>query len=598
VGRYKTRYGLDFPAEMPDAIIELKCWKHWREPAYGGGTIPDPWDCFWRGIYTLVPEEDFVRHRWAEEHVHDWTAEDFLIIWGAAASGKSNDIGLLALVDWLLDPLQTVAILASTTLGMLKLRSFESVVRYFKKIKRHAPFEMPGRLSKTTTAILLEDGDAEDTSEKASIRGVAVSEGSEEEARAKLQGAHLPYVRLILDELSQMRPAAMSVRTNLAIGATSFKLVGMCNPDSFNDLAGRFSAPVALGGFASLDPDVDTEWRSQYGLIRRHDGLHSPAIVEPDGERRFPFLLTRPVLDEQLRQAGGNWDDPQLWTMVRAWPPTQGKRQTLLSMADVLAYRAMDHVSWRTGHALRVMGVDPAFTSEGNRGAMRVLDVGYDEDLRLKLLLHPLRYVDILASSDVPVLAQVSRQVADYAQEMNVPDWAIGVDDSATQSLADQLQISHMLRVRRFVSNAKASDLPMNASDRQLARDRYADQNTELWAAVAEFVRAGQLRGLDGKTAEQATSRPTEEGRRPLKLVSKKAKAAEGGSGKNSPDEMDATAIACGVLRYHLRIFPGSEKIPLKFVANGSRPPGLGGGMLELARKHDLDSSAYTYAGT
>lgn len=606
---YVEKYGIGFPAEWPDALIELKCWKHWREPEFQTGNLKDPWDCFWRGIRQLIPAEDFVRHRWSEEHVYDWTTENFVIVWGAASSGKSNDYGLLSLVDWMVDPSDTVTVLASTTLSMLKIRSYESVIRYFKKIQRHSPFKMPGKIRKTDSAIVLDDEDGVDATDKASVRGVAVAEGTEDEARAKLQGAHLPYVRLVLDELSQMRPAAMAVRTNLTIGAKDFKLIGLCNIDSFNDLAGRHSVPVADGGFRSLNPDVDEVWRSQYGKVRRHDGLRSPAITDPS-RTDLSFLLTQDVLDDLLKQEGGNIDAPQIWTMVRAWPPAQGKSQTLLTMSEVIKYEATADVTWQTQPAATVLGVDPAFSERGNRGVMQALQIGYDLHGLMRLNFLPPRFIKVDASSKRPVLEQVGEQIAEYAAELFAPGLNIsvrsaelsgigqfiGVDDSATQSVADYLQTQYNMQVRRFSANRAASDMKISATDPMAAKERFYNQGTELWAATAAFIRAGQIRNFPTAAADQLTGRPTDPDKRPIRLVSKKAKVSDGGGGGDSPDDMDAVGFAVGVLRFYLGVTAGSSTIPARF--NDTSGIGPRYGTLDLKQKalqYDLDATAYEH---
>ena len=292
------------------------------------------------------------------------TTNDFIV------THNSNDMGLLTLIDWMVDPQETVAILASTSLQMLKLRSYESVLRYFHYIKHFSQFEMPGKLRKTDNAIILdEDDELGVATDKASIRGVAVAEGTEQEARTKLTGAHLPYVRLILDELSQMRPAAMRVRTNLSIGAKDFKLVGLCNPDSFTDLAAQYSKPILPGGFAAIDPETTHEWRSPYGKIRRHDGLRSPAILYP--EKKLTFLLTKEKLDDIRKDVGGNEDDPEFWTMVRGFPPAQGKKQTLLSMAEVLRSGSTEDVTWMGAPSVTVLGCDPRSPKAGTGPSCR-----------------------------------------------------------------------------------------------------------------------------------------------------------------------------------------------------------------------------------
>ena len=592
----KYKYDLLWPEEMPDALVDLKIWKHWREPDYAACTEKEPWNCFWRAIYSLIPRSEFVRHEWAEQHVYDWTTEDFIITWGSAASGKSNDYGLLTLIDWMVDPNETVSILASTSLQMLKLRSYESVLRYFQVVKRYASaYDMPGKLRKTDSAIIL-DGDDEFGSgtDKASIRGVAVAEGSDQEARSKLAGAHLPYVRLILDELSQMRPAAMKVRTNLSIGTKNFKLVGLCNPDSFTDLAAQYSIPLLPGGFAAIDPETTHEWRSRYGKVRRHDGLRSPAINLPDGDKRLPFLITKSRLKQILDELGGNEDDPEFWTMVRGFPPAQGKRQTLVSMAEVLRSGATEDVVWASAPAVTVIGCDPAFSEGGNKAVMQSLTVGVDKNGQVKISCGEPRYAKIEASSKTPVTEQVGAALKEYADELSVPANLIGVDDSATQSLADHMQTAYGMVVRRFVSNAKPSEMPLALGNKLRACDRYFNQSTELWAAAAEFIKRGQMRNFPLVAANQLASRPMEPDKRPLRLLSKKTSRRDGAETKagESPDEMDAMSIAVGVLRFVLNMLAGSDRVPDRYLA-GTSPYQRISGMKQLARKYDLDARAY-----
>lgn len=594
----KEKYGMGWPEDMPDALIDLKVWKHWREPEYAACTEKEPWECFWRAIYSLVPRKEFVRHEWSEQHVYDWTTEKFVITWGAASSGKSNDYGLLTLIDWMTDPNETVSILASTSLQMLKLRSYESVLRYFQVVKRYASaYDMPGKLRKTDNAIILdEDDELGVATDKASIRGVAVAEGTEQEARTKLTGAHLPYVRLILDELSQMRPAAMRVRTNLSIGAKDFKLVGLCNPDSFTDLAAQYSKPILPGGFAAIDPETTHEWYSPYGKIRRHDGLRSPAILYP--EKKLTFLLTKEKLDDIRKDVGGNEDDPEFWTMVRGFPPAQGKKQTLLSMAEVLRSGSTEDVTWMGAPSVTVLGCDPAFSEGGNRAVMQAIEIGIDKNNQVKLSCLEPRYARIDASSAIPVTDQVGDAIKEYAEELGVKPELIGVDDSATQSVADYLQSKHFMTVRRFVSNAAASDMPLSKGDVRKASDRFKNQSTELWAAVAAFVRAGQLRNVPLVAMEQLCGRLLERVGVLRRLLSKKKSTREGNELKagESPDEQDALSIAIGVVRFVLNMQAGADTISNKYAGPWGRRPGGPSGFRRLAQRYDLDARAYKTA--
>ena len=513
------------------------------------------------------------------------------------ATHNSNDMGLLTLIDWMVDPQETVAILASTSLQMLKIRSYESVLRYFHYIKHFSRFEMPGKLRKTDNAIILdEDDELGVATDKASIRGVAVAEGTEQEARTKLTGAHLPYVRLVLDELSQMRPAAMRVRTNLSIGAKDFKLVGLCNPDSFTDLAAQYSKPILPGGFAAIDPEATHEWHSPYGKIRRHDGLRSPAILYP--EKKLTFLLTKEKLDDIRKDVGGNEDDPEFWTMVRGFPPAQGKKQTLLSMTEVLRSGSTEDVTWMGAPSVTVLGCDPAFSEGGNRAVMQAIEIGIDKNNQVKLSCLEPRYARVDASSAIPVTDQVGDAIKEYAEELSVKPELIGVDDSATQSVADYLQSKHFMTVRRFVSNAAASDMPLSKGDVRKASDRFKNQSTELWAAVAAFVRAGQLRNVPLVAMEQLCGRLLERVGVLRRLLSKKKSTREGNELKagESPDEQDALSIAIGVVRFVLNMQAGADTISNKYAGPWGRRPGGPSGFRRLAQRYDLDARAYKTA--
>ncbi len=508
---------------------------------------------------------------------------------------NSNDYGLLTLIDWMIDPYDTVSIMASTSVSMLKLRSYESVIRYFHLIHRYSPWAMPGKLRKTDDAIINKDDDEMgNATDKASIRGVAVAEGSEQEARAKLQGAHLPYVRLILDELSQMRPAAMAVRTNLSIGAKDFKLIGLCNPDSFTDLAARYSVPKRAGGFASLDPDVDFEWRSSFGKVRRHDGLQSPAMLEKDGEKKYPFMLTPSRYKQILAEHDGNDDSPEIWTMVRGFPPMQGKKQTLVTMNEILQSGATEDVKWYDCPSVTVLGVDPAFSEGGNRAVMQALDVGLDVNMQVKLSFREPRVIKIEASSKIPVLAQVGEAIKLYAEELSIPEGLVGVDDSATQSVADFIAHAYFMQVRRFVSNAKPSEMLVSEKDRMTAKERYYNQSTELWAATAAFIRAGQVRNIPMSAAQQLSQRAMEEDKRPLRLLSKKKSTRDGNAmvAGDSPDDMDAVSFCVGLIRYYLQMVAGTAKIPYKYNSSGYAPVSSFG-LKQAARRYDLDARAY-----
>lgn len=500
------------------------------------------------------------------------------------ATHNSNDYGLLTLMDWAVDPSETISVLASTTKAMLKVRSFESVTRYFKQLKANRQYAIPGLIAKSLTAIINDESEDETATEKASIRGVAVAEGTEEEANSKLRGAHLPYVRLVLDELSQMRAAAMSVRTNMAIGARNFKVVGLTNIDSFYDLAGQYSTP--LDGWGSVGPDTHF-WRTQWGIVRRHDGTLSPAITEPDGDKKYPHLLTKKVLDQIVAQEGGNWDAPQIWTMIRAWPPAEGKKQVVMTEAEIASWHMHeDGVIWGNKAPVVIGGLDPAFVSGGDNCILQLAEAGWTQGGGFVIRFLDTHRLKIEASTGEPAIYQIVRQVKEHAFASGLQPENLAVDDSGTQSVADVIDREWAPGCMRVSFGAKPDDSPVSEVNPQPQSKRYRDMATALWYSMREYGSHDQIRRLPVVAGRQFSLRGLEKSSIPIQLISKaKLKKLI----HTSPDEGDACALALCIPRYRMGIYPG---------ATTERRSGLYGASFstDIARRYDLDGAGTGYS--
>lgn len=560
----KEKYGLLWPDEAHDIFIDLACAKKWREPAFKTGALLEPQEHLLRACRALFTPAEFSISPWTEEHAYDWTHEQFCITWGAASTSKSNDYGCLSVLDWIVDPTKTVIIMASTSKEMLKLRSYEAVVRYFSLLKRNKlGFVIPGKVSRTTTAILNEDdGDDDGGSEtaKASIRGVAVKEGSEDDARARLQGAHLPYVRLILDEMANMKRAAVQARVNLSVGAKDFRFFGLANPESFNDLSAEFSEPIDGWGSVTVD---STEWRSIYGKVRHHDGMKSPSILIPGGEEKWPYLIKQSDIDRIVREAHGNKDDRQVWTMVRGFPASQMVLGAPLTWELVNSLHMTETEIVRLAspnddrNLVRVAGLDPAFTSGGDSCVLQ-----FGELVRLKqglvvLLLGDTIHVPVEASSKIPVTYQIASAVYREMTARQVPFENLAVDDSGTQSVADVLSVEFQVpNIMRVNNAARASELPVTKTQARTNQEAYINLGTEIWMLAVNYGLSGQLRGLSSTAAQQFCTRILESvgtGRKRIEPKKEYKKRCKGGS----PDEGDAVALTAFAARSRTFFLPG-----------------------------------------
>lgn len=562
---FRRRHGLDFPAHLSDFNIDLLCWRFWRDPRYKAGNITDPHELFIKamrshvdGVQILSPEE-WALSRWGEQHVYYWTHEDNLIVWGCASSSKSWDFGLLSYVDWAVSPLNTITLMCSTSKEALQKRTFASVVHYAQLFKyKGLPF--PGNYVPSRVAITLPADDESQGSTKVGIFGVAVKEGPVAEAVGKIRGMHADGVRLIVDELSAMPPAVWDpkLRYNLKSGAKSCKTIGLTNIDSWNDLAGRNSEPV--GGRESVS--VETEvWRTKAGVVLRHDGFKSPAIVEEGGEKRYPHLLNKSTLEAMIQEEGGNADAPALMTMIRAFPPSTSNVPTMVSEAEARQWGMCKGQAqlprWR--HPPRVVvGLDGGFG--GDQCALQRVDVGFDEDGRILLWFDDLRIVPVSAAAGArPVQDQILGYCLPLLTAWNVDPRHFGIDDSGPQGLADAFARAWNLAIVRMSFGSSAGELPVSAFNQEPASRRYADRATELVALYREYGQYRQIRNVDPQIVQQLASRETLRRGGRLALIDKKTYKKT--TGRRSPDAMDAGAIALGVVRYSVGLAPGASDI-------------------------------------
>lgn len=585
---YKTRHGADWPAEMCDVFIDMTVAKKWRQyKAEYGIEFDDPWVPLIDAARALIPHQYFRVTPWTEEHFHDWVmAEKGCITWGCAASGKSNDYGLLMLLDWITDPFDTVIRLGSTDKQSLKSRSWNAVVTYFAALRKNKlGLAVPGKFSKSGYAILNDDADdsPEAAGEKAGIVGVAVNDS---EDSGKLQGAHAKYVRLVIDELATIshHDNIRKAMQNLRVGAEDFRFFALANPASWEDESCQYCMPP--GGAASVDVDTGL-WTSTRGfLVRHHDGLKSITITKPWTAKEYPFLITKEVVDANLSDCDGNADAPMYWQMVRGFPvPTGINVPTVLDIRTATQNHVTDRVEFQSPDPIVAVaaGIDPAW-SEGGDGAVRVRCF-----LRRDAIGRPyldftdgLQRLQIHASDPRPPVQQMRDQVIDLMRKpYEATFYNTAVDSSANQGLADDLLIYAGADCLGVNNSVRASDTPMRANDPRSAKEIVYDRGTEAWCVLADFCKAGMVKGLPAEALRALTTRrfATRAGTgtvlSPLRLEDKKSFRLRF---KKSPDECDACALAALIVKERLSVSPfGSlpAMSPTSLISNAPVKPSI-----------------------
>lgn len=501
---------------------------------------------------------------------------DKLDVTGAPANGlflagrdlivthNSNDTGALAVTDWVVDPYDTTTLIGSTTKDALRIRTWESVERYFALLKSSAKFYVPGKITQTGYSILNDrdnDNDPLAQGAKAGIHGVALNDGG------KLQGAHSKYVRLIIDELATInnhdgKGGILETIDNLQI-TTDFKFSALANPEGWLDQSSQYCIPE--GGVESVNVDTGS-WRSTFGcFVRHHDGMKSICVQDPTKVKEFPYLTQKKHVDQALKRSNGNMDSPRFWKMIRGFPVPSGASGPVVldpqvAVANCVSDPPPSDVPFRVAHV--AAGVDPAWT-EGGDGACYVRVRVLVDDVGRPLLdfTDGLRYLQINGSDRRPAVEQMRRQIIDIMSDRRSPQAmfrATAVDSSGNQGLADELQIHAGANCLKVNSSEAASDFPLRAGSSDPASKSVKDRGTESWTVLAEFCRARMVRGLPAEAVRALTTRrlatkpsgeallkDTLEPKREFKLRF-----------KHSPDECDACALAALAVKERLGVLP------------------------------------------
>lgn len=469
---------------------------------------------------------------------------------------NSYDTGHIIVLDYVVDPFDTVILLGSTTKEALKSRSWNFVQQCHAALKKNPlGLVIPGKITKAGYALVnvADDDNPESVGDKAGIQGRALNEDG------NLQGAHAKFVRLVVDELATIRnhDAITTAMTNLRIGALDFKFAALANPESWDDPSCKYMIPE--GGVKSVDCDTGF-WTSTRGYwVRHHDGLKSPALT-PEGKAKFPYLLSQDVIDDNLRDCDGNPDAPQMWKMVRGFPMSLNLTSPVVLDPKIAESNRVTETPEFMGPPLAVCaGIDPAWTQGGDGAIFQRVFIRSWNGKTVLDYTDGLRRLKIDATSSKPVMQQLTEQAIDLMRDPSgypIPLSCIAVDASANQGLADNLDIFVGQGAATCIHvnySMRASDRPIrfiapaamdSTKDRHIetCRDRYQDRGTESWCVLAEFCKAGMVKGLPEKTLFGLVNRR-------FMMATKKFNGSEVVSGTRFPLQLESKADY--KVRYH-----------------------------------------------
>lgn len=490
-----------------------------------------------------------VWHYWTERRFRaHCNNHNYISFAGGTSTSKSYDTAKIGILWWLGDPHHRGLVVASTSLDSLNSRIWGYMLRLLASTA--IPISYDYQSSKPPKILnVAEDKKKRDFQH--GIFAVAAKQGDDETTISSWIGRHPDKgLMLILDEGTDMPPALMEALPNLEGNQPWFQCFIIGNSNSKFDLHGAMSTPKA--GWNSVNPEKDFEWETtqKNGICLFFNCYDSPAIHEPDPlirERLSKFLITMDKIKEKEIQYGKTSD--KFWRMIIGFWKKDTSNEVVISEQFLTAGMVGDRVEWSGLFPLNfVSGLDPAFSTGGDSCILRLAILGVDIrgfmvlDFRKEELLFPIKVVN---TSEDDAAVQIAKETNKILRTYGCKLGNLTVDANGQgRALAPLIQYE-----ARDPTPPSKIYSTAQGGNRVRSFDVHIKTSLDLWFTFRDFIANGQIKGLDGTTMLQMSTRLVilgKNGKQQLesKVDYKKRMGAIMPSLAHSPDEADAAALA------------------------------------------------------
>jgi hypothetical protein len=492
---------------------------------------------------------------------------------GGTDSGKSYDMAAWALVNWFVDPLNTMVIVVSTSKIDAKQRIWAALVKMYREA--HAVGIATGRLIESMDIVKLSDEEGKTidasvgVSDASSIMLLAAGDEYKDDAQKRLQGKKNRRIVLVIDELQDCSSSVINEAVWGFKGAQELHIVGAGNPSSIFDPHGKFCEPIK--GWMSVDEETPN-WKIKVagieGLALRFDSeKDNPNQQSFDKGKglRYPFL-PKPNDVAVARKELGELN-PQYWRKFRGfWPPADADDCTVVSDILLARHGALDKPIW-DGAPKDIAGIDPSYTEGGDRFVFSHMKWGKLISGKWAIALEKQYVLNRRAGSQEDFQYEMIQQIHDLSMKLGIPNQWMGVDASAG-GIFWSIGERELLRGWHAVSFAgAASDLPVSAQyamrneatgKPQVGKELFHNMSSELCFVSRYFLECEQLKGITPDLAWEMTQRKYV--RRTRKIIIESKTDMKKRIGK-SPDLFDSFSVGLFVARKVFGAMAGSEAI-------------------------------------
>jgi len=541
-------YGTLWPVATP-LSIELTAYRYnWQGNSYNH--LKNAHDIIW-------PQDVKTWNYWTERRFRaHCEGHKIITMAGGANCGKSWDVGKIALLFWLANPMERTILVASTSLSDLDTRIWGYIKKFYNL---DAKVDLAGTMFLSPPPKIL-------MNKKDTVHGmfaVPLQRGAPSKTASTLIGRHPTDGFLaVIDEGTDVNPGFMEAVPNWE-KAPYFQMIVIGNSASMFDPHGLLSTPI--NGWDSINRDYDKEWAIKDGVCLYFNCYDSPAITEKDEQKKqllAKFLFTTQSIEEAKIRYGEN--SPGFWRFTRGFWPPEDVAQTILTSVMVDKFKIKDLATWSgLEEQYMIAGLDPAFNPDGDDCILRfailghtqsgrwVLDYGGEENVH-KLIID--------ANSPEPAPYQIVHKTMQLCQEMGCKPENLAVDvwgpGTGLGAIFETVWSPHIYKVS---SAGQPSDAWVDADKTMQGKDAYDRRITELWFSMQQFVQAGQIKGLDAKSCEQFCTRKYDWKGRRYAIETKedyKIRLGKVDSRYVSPDRADAAALILDLVRQFFGFIP------------------------------------------
>lgn len=462
---------------------------------------------------------------------------------GCGASGKTFTSGLFAPIWWMVDPMNSIAVLTSTSHDMVRKRVWPAIRNFIDGWVcpiTGQQLGFPGHVVESKTIIKAREGD-----DLHAIFALPVAEGETTRAVARLKGLHAPRMLLVVDECEGTPESIFDVIHNWQQGCRELQLIFLGNATSHLNAHGRVCEPRDGWGSISIEWD---EWPTKGwdeksippGVCHHFDGFRSPNVVA--GATKWHFLYSlenyQSAKDKKIRTLG--W-----WSNNRGFWAPEGTVNTVLSEGMLVRCDATARPFF-TDSSRKLAFFDPAFG--GDQAILRFAEMGPTEQAPEGcLVLGDIIDVDPTPDVGEEIEFALARRVKQACESHGVRPEHFGIDAVGTgRGAAAVLATIWSPNILKYDGRGTASDDLINWEDDRPAKEVFDRITTENWFRVRGLLMGHQLKGLDPDTSAQFCTRTYEPIGRKYVLSTKQECRDELG---HSPDLADAAVGVCWVAR-------------------------------------------------